>query len=335
MDYTFDFSRFYYGEHWVDGIHVTQKNEMDALDFLEKRPTNKPFALAVSFFATHADDGAPYPLNYQPQNASMQLYVNDTIPLPKTATEKHWENLPWFITDQFAGRGRWDKSYRDEKYQVTMKNYYRMATEVDASCGRLIDELKRQGVYNNTLIIFTTDNGNIHGEHQLSEKWLAFEESIRVPLVIQDPRMPESQRGMINDEFTLSVDLAPTMLSAAKIPVPSYMQGRDMAQLYLNPKEAAQSWRKDFYYEFKLRQAEHKVEMDEYYLPHILALIQKDYKYFYYPQFKYEQLFHVKEDPWEEHDIINSTARTNLEMLRALKARYLHLKRWAQAGNPV
>jgi arylsulfatase len=70
-----------------------------------------------------------------------------------------------------------------------------------------------------------------------------WEESIRVPLVIQDPRMPPNQRGRFNDEFTLSVDLAPTLLSAANIPVPPHMQGRDIAELYLNPEEAAKTWR--------------------------------------------------------------------------------------------
>ena len=165
-------------------------------------------------------------------------------------------------------------------------------------------------------------------------RWLAFEESIRVPLVIQDPRMPAASRGNINDDFTLSVDLAPTILSAARIPVPTYMQGRDVAQLYLKPEQ--NEWRQDFFYEFKMSSdAEHEMGMTPYYTPNVLALVQKDYKYVYYPQFRYEQLFHMKEDPWEEYDIYNSTATTNLEMLHTLKARYQYLKNWAQTGNPV
>ena len=170
MKYTFDYRRFYYGKHYYDTEHVTKLNEKHALEFLQNRKTDQPFALTVSFFATHAMDGAPYPENFQPQPTSMHLYANETIPLPKTSTPKHFEDTPWFITNAFAGRGRWVKSYRDERFQVTMKNYYRMATEVDAACGRVIDELKRQGVFNNTLLIFTTDNGNLHGQHQLTEK---------------------------------------------------------------------------------------------------------------------------------------------------------------------
>ena len=148
--------------------------------------------------------------------------------------------------------------------------------------------------------------------------------------------MPASQRGQVNYEFTLSVDLAPTMLAAAKIPVPTYMQGRDIAQLYLDPKPAAASWRKDFFYEFK-RSPLPNGEMGRgaYYTPAVFGLIQKDYKYIYYPQFQYEQLFHMRDDPWEENDIHNSTAMTNVEMLETLKARYHYLKNWSQAGNPV
>jgi arylsulfatase len=84
----------------------------------------------------------------------------------------------------------------------------------------------------------------------LSEKWYAFDQSVQVPLVIQDPRMPEEHKGTTSHEYTLSVDLAPTILSAARIPVPAYMQGRDIAELYLNHEQASRSWRKDFFYEW-------------------------------------------------------------------------------------
>ena len=187
----------------------------------------------------------------QPMNESMSLYVNDTIPEPKTATDKHWRDLPWFFDERNEGRRRWRRRFDTPKeYQSSIKNLYRMATEVDSVVGAVIDELKQQGVYDKTLLVFTTDNGNLHGEHGLAEKWYAWDESVKVPLVIQDPRMPASQRGKMNDEFTLSIDLAPTLLSAAKIPVPKFMQGRDIAQLYFNPEEASKSWRKDFFYEW-------------------------------------------------------------------------------------
>lgn len=69
-------------------------------------------------------------------------------------------------------------------------------------------------------------------EHGLSDKWYPHEGSIRVPLIIEDPRMPRHLKGSLNDQFTLNIDLAATMLSAARIDVPSQMQGRDIAALY-------------------------------------------------------------------------------------------------------
>jgi arylsulfatase A-like enzyme len=245
---TFSHHRFYQEEHYVkrDGVlhHITKLNELDGLEFLEMRPKDKPFFLTISFFATHAEDGSQ--AQYRPMNTSMEWYKDETIPHPKTYTEKHWNLLPHFFNNANMGRGRFLKRYmNDEDYQHYMKNTYRMVTEVDAACGKLIQKLKEQDVYDNTLIIFTTDNGNSHGQHGLAEKWYAYEESIRVPLIIRDPRMTSA--GTKNHEFTLNIDLAPTILSAVGVTPPAVMQGRDMADLYLR---SAKDWRKEFLYEF-------------------------------------------------------------------------------------
>jgi arylsulfatase len=174
MSMTFDWSNFYFGAHWEqrDGKlrHVTDLNREDAMYFLKNRPKDQLFALKVSFFATHAWDGR-YP-SYQPMNESKaRLYTsNETIPRPKTATEQAWKDLPSFFTERNEGRHRWRRRWEPDYYQDNIRDLYRMATEVDAVVGIIIKELKRQGVYNNTLLIFTTDNGNMHGEHGLAEK---------------------------------------------------------------------------------------------------------------------------------------------------------------------
>jgi arylsulfatase len=339
MKDTFDKINSYYGQHWMTRNgrrrHVTDLNGEDALQFLRERPKDKKFSLTVSFFATHAWDGNDPP--YQPMTESFALYTNATVPRPKTATDEHWKQMPWFFEDRNMGRGRWRNRFdTNANYQDKIKNLYRMATEVDAVVGAVIDELKQQGVYDKTLLVFTTDNGNMHGEHGLAEKWYPFEESIRVPLVIQDPRMPESAKGTRNDDFTLSVDLAPTLLAAAGITPPKFMQGRDIAQLYLNPQETKQSWRQDFFYEWTQGNPVDAVGHPPYYqIPAVFALIRKDYKYFYWPQVRYEQLFRIETDPYEEADILNSTAQTTQQALQIMKARYLFMKTWAQSGNPV
>ncbi len=319
----FDFGRSYYGTHWIkqaDGtmIHVTQKNENDSMDFLHERPKDKPFCLTVAFFATHAEDSNPK--QFLPQPQSMKLYNDKPVPVPSNATEESWKRLPSFFNEKNEGRNRWHWRFdTPEKYQEMMKNYYRLATEVDATCGRIIAELKKEGVYDNTLVIFTTDNGYYHGEHGLADKWYPHQESIRVPLIIDDPRMPAKVRGTTDDNFTLNVDLAPTILAAAGIAEPKRMQGHDIAPLYLADKKP--EWRKEFYYE-------HATLKNKDFIPASQALVRKDWKYFLWPEQGVEQLFHIAEDPHEENDLIKDPAQA--ERLVEMRARFKELKEAAK-----
>lgn len=336
---TFDHYRPYFGSHYFERFgkmrHVTELNGADSLDFLRNRPKDKLFHLTVAFFATHTWDGNKRP--YHPMNSTMNLYADDVIPEPKTKTEAHFQALPWFFNKKLnEGHFRYTNRFdTPENYQRNMKDLFRMATEVDTVVGDIVAELKSQGVYNDTLIIFTTDNGNMQGEHGLAEKWFAFEESIRVPLVIRDPRMPMSERGKMNDEFTLSVDLAPTILRAADIPVPSFMQGRDMAEIYLQPKQAKETWRKDFFYEWTTGEPVNATGHEYDHIPAVFALIRKDWKYFYYPQLNFEQLFRIDRDPMEESDVVNATETSTKEALELMRVRYAYLKNYSQTGHPV
>ncbi len=310
----FDFGRAYGGTHWIkqkDGsmIHVTQKNEDDALEFLRTRPGDKPFCLTLAFFATHAED--PNPLQYLPQPESMKLYQNVTIPAPETGTDEAFRKLPEFIANEKnEGRTRWHWRYdTPEKFQSMMKNYYRMATEVDTTCGRVLDELVKEGVLDNTLVIFTGDNGNFLGSHQLAGKWYPHEESIRVPLIVSDPRMPKKEIGTLNDHIVLNVDLAPTILEATGIAESPRMQGTDFSPLYLAENQA--DWRTEFYYE-------HAIIRDKSFIPASEGLVRKDVKYMFWPDFDREQLFDLKEDPFEENDLVGDPERkSQLDKLRA------------------
>lgn len=316
----FDFGRSYAGKHFIKDqngseIHVTKKNEQDALAFLSERPKDKPFCLTLAFFATHAEDGHPKQYLFQPESEA--LYQDVTIPVPKTATDEHFKRLPPFVgNEKNEGRRRWHWRFDSpEKYQQYMKAYYRLATEVDAVCGRVLDELKAQGVLDRTLVIFTTDNGYFHAEHGLADKWYPYEEAIRVPLIIRDPRMKSEHRGMTNDEFTLNVDLAPTILGATGIAAPPRMQGRDISSLYLAANNV--EWRQEFFYE-------HAIIKNVDFIPSSTALVRKDAKYLYWPDFKHEELFDLKSDPLEERNLAADSAykarlvelRTKYEQLR-------------------
>jgi arylsulfatase len=238
------------------------------------------------------------------------------VPVPVNATEESWKRLPPFFDEKNEGRRRWRWRFdTPEKFQTMMKNYYRLATEVDSTCGRVIAELKKQGVLDNTLIIFTTDNGYYHAEHGLADKWYPHQESIRVPLIIRDPRMPKDRRGTTNDDFTLNVDLAPTLLAAAGIKAPERMQGRDMSPLYL--AETKPEWRSEFFYE-------HATLRNKDFIPASEALVRKNWKYMYWPEHDYEQLFDLKADPIEEND--QARESKHAERLAEMRKRFQELK---------
>jgi arylsulfatase A-like enzyme len=196
-----------------------------------------------------------------------------------------------------------------------MKNYYRLATEVDTVCGRVLAELKKQNELENTLVIFTTDNGYYHAEHGLADKWYPHQESIRVPLIITDPRMPQEKHGKSNDAITLNVDLAPTILGAAGIEAPKTMQGCDIGQLYLSTEQP--QWRSEFYYE-------HPTIRSIEFIPSAEALVRKEEKYFYWPDFKREQLFDLTADPHEENDL--AADPTQAKRLAEMRTRFAELK---------
>lgn len=313
--------------------HVTEKNEADALRFLDERPKDKPFFVNVAFFATHAVDGDKR--QYLPQNKSMGLYRDDYIPLPENHDTYETGSLPSFFGNYNEGRTRWRWRYdEEEKQQHMMKNYYRMASEVDSACATILEEVRRQGELDNTLIIFTTDNGNFHAEHGLADKWYPHQESIRVPLIIRDPRMPAGIAGTTNDDFTLNIDLGPTILAAAGVVAPPSMMGRDMAQLYLGIDKAqtptaakerylkgtdATKWREEFFYE-------HPIISHKEYIPSSEALVRKDYKYFYWPDYDVEQLFDMRTDPREENDISKSESPQIQKVLEDMRSRFKELK---------
>ena len=320
----YDYSVEYEGKHWFpdgkgDSIHVTARNERDALDFLKNRPQDKPFLLSVSFFATHAEDKHPDQYRYQP--LSEKYYQNTVIPVSKTATEQALKALPPFISDEKnEGRNRWHWRFDSpEKYQKYMKAYYRMLTEMDHAIGRIVDELKIQGVYDNTLIIFMGDNGYFHSDHQLADKWYPYQEALRVPLVVHDPRLPVSKRNSSNDEFVLNIDIAPTIIAAVGAMIPSAMQGEDFSKLYLTRK--APKWRQDFYYE-------HPVVNSVSFIPSSEAVVTHYNKYIYWPDYQTEEYFDLKKDGYEEHNLIaEQKVKPDID---ALKKRMAALKEMAK-----
>lgn len=294
----FDFLRAYEGVHWMtdasgERIHVTEKNARDALDFLKARPRDRPFALTVGFFAAHAEDAAKE--QYLPQEWSAALYHGVTIPPPLHGEAQYLAALPPFLSNE-ANEGRIRYHWRfdtPESYQSYMTRYYRLITEADAAIGRVIEELKAEGVDDDTLILVIGDNGYFQADRGLADKWYPYEESIRVPLVVRDPRLPASKANLTRTELALNIDVAPTILAAAGLAVPDVIQGADLSALYLRGRTP---WRDEFFYE-------HPTITNRDRIPSSQAVVRRDWKYVEWPEFGYRQLFDLKADPDERHNL--------------------------------
>lgn len=302
-----------------DSIHITEKNGQDALRFLKTRPKDKPFNLSVSFYATHAEDAHPDQYRYQP--SSEKYYKNVVFPTSPTATEECLRALPPFISsEKNEGRVRWHWRYETpEKYQTMMRSYYRLLTELDEVVGRIVTELKKQGVYENTMIVFMGDNGYFHSDHQLADKWYPYEESIKVPLIIYDPRIPVKLRGTENKEYALNIDIAPTLVSAVGIAPTDSMQGKDLSKLYL--AKSNNKWRQDFYYE-------HPIITNKNRIPGSEALVSHTDKYIYWPDFNFEEYFNLSKDPRETKNGIEKPE--NQKKIAKMKKRFEYLKTHAK-----
>jgi arylsulfatase A-like enzyme len=215
-------------------IHDTDTIGHAIQEFLDHSVDKKPFLLSVSFKAPHEQDGNPPKYIIQPR---FQDYYKDiTIPSPVTADPKYWDQLPdFFRTDSNFGRSRWRGLFGSPSlYQENVKNYYRLISGVDEVMGNMVKKLDELGITKNTIIIFMGDNGMFLGEHGMEGKWYGYEESIRVPLFIYDLNLPDKVQQYNASQIALNIDIAPTILSMAHVPVPKDMQGINLVDLVEN-----------------------------------------------------------------------------------------------------
>jgi len=285
--------------------HLTDLITEQSIDFLRSCSREKPFCLSVSYKAPHVQDSDPRQFIYNPVYEN--LYKDVSIPLPKTATQKHFDALPDFLKNSEA-RERWKKRFANpEMYHKSVKGYYRLIAGIDDSVKNIRNELKKLKLEDNTVIIFMGDNGFFLGEHGLAGKWFAHEESIRVPLIIYDPRMGKSDKGKVSEKMVLNIDIAPTILALAGEEIPEKIQGTSLLPLLKNQN---QNWRKDFYYE-------HSFDFEP--LPKSEGVRTENWKYIRYPDQKpvFEELYDLEKDPFEENNLsTNQAFQTVLQKLR-------------------
>ena len=217
---------YYYKKLNGKTVHLTCYTGSKALDFIANAPTDRPFCLSLSFSAPHAHDSAKE--QYFWQETLDRLYQDMTMPSPKLGEDRYFNALPKPVRDGF-NRTRWHWRYdTPEKYQHSVKGYYRMIHGIDLEIGKICARLKERGLDQNTVIILMGDNGYFLGERQLAGKWLMYDNSIRVPLIVYDPRV---KRHHDVTDMALNVDVPATILDLAGVDPPQSYHGKSLVPI--------------------------------------------------------------------------------------------------------
>ncbi len=276
---------YFYKKIGNDTVHLTRYSGYQATQFIKEAPSDKPFCLSISFSAPHAHDNSKD--QYYWQAKSDTLYQNIQIPPPPLADSSYFTQLPSPVKEGF-NRTRWRWRFdTPEKYQEMVKGYYRMITEIDQEISLIREELSKKGIEKNTIIIVMGDNGYFLGDRQLADKWLMYDNSIRVPLIIYDPR---KNKPAINKNMVVNIDIPATILDAAGIQIPATYQGRSLLPFLDNSNDASAK-RKSIL-------IEHLWPLRE--IPSSEGIRTDKWKYFRYRLIEApEELYDLKNDPLE------------------------------------
>lgn len=302
----FDMNAAYAGQgsYWlkVQGKpkHLTEHIGDQAVEFLKIAPKEQPFCLAVGFKAPHVQDGfKTEPYQHHPDFATHYETVH--IPAPPLTNQAFFLSQPEFIRESM-GRQRWE--YRlgppeSLNFQRSVKRYYRMVSGVDAQVGRIIQALDQTGQTENTILVFTSEHGVYLGARGLAGKWLGHEPSIRIPLIVYDPRLPQSSQGSRRKEMVTTLDFAPTLMELGGANIPKAVQGRSLVPLLQG--KPAKDWRTEYYYEYLAPIGT---------IPRSIGLRTERYKYLRYidQQPVYEELYDLKTDPLEANNVATADA---------------------------
>ena len=252
----------------------------------------------MSFNAAHAEDGDKRPgIGHFPWPKAVDgLYEDVPIKAPLLSDPKIFESHPEFMKksmNRIRFFWRWDTP---EKYATNLRAYYRMITGIDGVIGRVAKHLEKAGVADNTIIIFSGDNGYYEGQRGFAGKWSHYEESLRVPLIIYDPRADKKRRGKVAKPMALNTDIAPTILGYAGVKLPGHYQGRSLRPIMSGEKP--KDWRRDTFCEHLMENAT---------IPKWEGVRSRRYVYARYFQQKpqYEYLHDLREDPDQLKNLAN------------------------------
>lgn len=298
--------------------HSAEIKGDEAVEFINSQTLKKPFCLSISFNSVHAVDSNLTPGNdghYPYPNAVSNMYADIEMPKPKLSDANIYENHPEFLKNSLNRERyfwRWDT---EEKYQTNMRAYYRMISGYDNVIKRIITALEIKGLDKNTIIIYSADNGYYMGNRGFAGKWTHYEESLRVPLIIYDPRKPSKETGKTTDKTALNIDISATILDMAGVTIPQSYQGKSLFPILKN--DNSKDWREDFL-------IEHRMEHDK--LPKYVGIHNERYVYVnYYEQNpSYEYLHDLQKDPNQLKNLKNNPNYT--EILQNLRNKCINLE---------
>lgn len=308
------------GKEYQEKGYITDILTDKAINWLkEKRNPNKPFNLNLWHKAVHED--------HLPAPRHNDMYAKDTLPTPPYDT--HLENFKG--KPEWQRIKAWDSKWKEYVHTDTIapkewpikgdkfKKLLETLGAVDESLGRVLATLEEMGELDNTVIIYSSDNGYFMGEHGYWDKRIAYENSMRIPMLIRYPKMIKP-KTVIN-EMGLNIDIAPTILDLAGIKAPSYMQGQSMIPLF-DTDSANTNWRKSFMFEYY-------VDDDYPYAgPNMLAIRTDKYKLVDdFLQNDIDELYDLENDPGEMQNLIGNPEYKQVEdslrvELKKLKEKY-------------
>lgn len=295
-----------------------------AIDFVREQPKDEPYFLMLSHKAVHEP--------FRPAPRHQDAFGADTVDPKPYSWRDTFEGKPVWHRRQQVRDVRWNWRTRVIEEDVIpdsipvepwkrSKKYVeqlRCLASVDDGVGRLMDSLRERGTLDNTLIVFTSDNGYFHLEHRRWDKRLAYEESLRIPMIAVYPGKIEP--GSTVSEMVANVDFAPTILNYVGLPVPEHMQGLDMKPLL---EGRSVDWRDVFFYEY-WTDLVHSI-------PSMRAVRGERFKLINYPELDdIDELYDLENDPHEMTNLVKNPdyADTYLMMKDRLLAESEHFG-WA------
>jgi arylsulfatase A-like enzyme len=297
-----------------------------AIEFLG-RPREAPFLLYVGFKSAHRprDPADRFDELFADATFEPPASVDHLPPFPRRSEWSGMSREAGHRVEDDAPAADWAADYGERPSLITFdevrlesrRNYLRLIAGVDENVGRLLDALDALELAETTIVVFTSDHGYMHGEHGLGGKAVAYEESIRTPLLIRDPR--NTKAGLVVNELAVNIDLAPTLLDLVGLGIPTGTQGRSLRPLL---ERTDTSWREAFVYEFYRSPMYGGV-------PTTIALRHERWKLITYPGYPaWTELFDLDADPYEMNDLARSA--DSADTLVRLTAQLAELE--AEAG---